>query len=230
MTFAMTTSLLNVVDWTRGNMCVWVAFDHRRLPFASLWKSSFRPPLLIALALISSRLPLKSPLHLMLIAFVPCRHRFMNLRLSHRPWFHQTLAFNERLQWSWVTVAVRQNASEWSTFGWSPINDKDTLLEVPVSYVWTSREPGAVSVNKVLFTNGCPNWALQRGVLAPYANQFASLKSPPHVVDLFWLHHMNALASAVPFSSENGVATTASPQGEWLSPTKGFPYWGIPFC
>ena len=77
-----------------------------------LWKSSFRPPLLIALALISSRLPLKSPLHLMLIAFVPCRHRFMNLRLSHRPWFHQTLAFNERLQWSWVTVAVRQNASE----------------------------------------------------------------------------------------------------------------------
>ena len=112
MTFAMTTSLLNVVDWTRGNVCVWVAFDHRRLPFASLWKSSFRPPLLIALALISSRLPLKSPLHLMLIAFVPCRHRFMNLRLSHRPWFHQTLAFNERLQWSWVTVAVRQNASE----------------------------------------------------------------------------------------------------------------------
>ena len=76
------------------------------------WKSSFRPPLLIALALISIRLPLKSPLHLMLIAFVPCRHRFMDLRLSHRPWFHQTLAFNERLQWSWVTVAVRQNASE----------------------------------------------------------------------------------------------------------------------
>ena len=33
-------------------------------------KSSFRPPLLIALALISIRLPLKSPLHLMLIAFV----------------------------------------------------------------------------------------------------------------------------------------------------------------
>ena len=81
-------------------------------PLASLWKSGFRPPLLIALALISSRLPLKSPLHLMLIAFIPCRHRFMNLRLSHRPWFHQTLAFNERLQWSWVTVAVRQNASE----------------------------------------------------------------------------------------------------------------------
>ena len=42
----------------------------------------------------------------------PCRHRFMDLRLSHRPWFLQTLAFNERLQWSWVTVAVRQNASE----------------------------------------------------------------------------------------------------------------------
>ena len=35
MTFVMTTSLLNVVNWTRGNMCVWVAFDHRRLPFAS---------------------------------------------------------------------------------------------------------------------------------------------------------------------------------------------------
>ena len=35
MTFAMTTSLLHVVDWTRGSMCVWVALDHRRLPFAS---------------------------------------------------------------------------------------------------------------------------------------------------------------------------------------------------
>ena len=166
----------------------------------------------------------------MLIAFVPCRHRFMDLRLSHRPRFLQTLAFNERLQWSWVTVAVRQNASEWSAFGLTPNNDKDTLLEVPVSYVWTSREPGAVSINKVPFINSCPNWALQHGVLAPMRISFASWKSPPHVVDLFWLHQMNPLASAVPFSSENGVAITASPQGEWLSPTKGFPYWGIPFC
>ena len=166
----------------------------------------------------------------MLIAFVPCRHRFMDLRLSHRLRFLQTLAFNERLQWSWVTVAVRQNASEWSAFGLTPNNDKDTLLEVPVSYVWTSREPGAVSINKVPFINSCPNWALQHGVLAPMRISFASWKSPPHVVDLFWLHQMNPLASAVPFSSENGVATTASPQGEWLSPTKGFPYWGIPFC
>ena len=172
---------------------------------------------------------MKSPLHLMLIAFVPCRHRFMDLRLSHRPRFLQTLAFNERLQWSWVTVAVRQNASEWSAFGLTPNNDKDSRLEVPVSYVWTSREPGAVSINKVPFINSCPNWALQHGVLAPMRISFASWKSPPHVVDLFWLHQMNPLASAVPFSSENGVATTASPQGEWLSPTKGFPFWGIPF-
>ena len=50
-----------------------------------LWKSSFRPPLLIALALISIRLPLKSPLQLMLIAFALCRHRFMDLRLASRP-------------------------------------------------------------------------------------------------------------------------------------------------
>ena len=40
----------------------------------------------------------------------------------------------------------------------------------------TSREPGAVSINKVPFINSCPNWALQRGVLAPYANQIRLLE------------------------------------------------------
>ena len=35
MTFTMTTSLLHVVDWTRGSMCLLgVALYHRRLPFA----------------------------------------------------------------------------------------------------------------------------------------------------------------------------------------------------
>ena len=40
----------------------------------------------------------------------------------------------------------------------------------------TSREPGAVSINKVPFINSCPNWALQRGVLAPYANRIRLLE------------------------------------------------------
>ena len=46
------------------------------------------------------------------------------------------------------------------------------------------------------------------------------------MVDLFLLHQVNAFASAVPLSSANGVAIGASPQGEWLSPAKGFPYFG----
>ena len=40
----------------------------------------------------------------------------------------------------------------------------------------TSREPGAVSINKVPFINSCPDWALQRGVLAPYANRIRFLE------------------------------------------------------
>ena len=35
----------------------------------------------------------------------------------------------------------------------------------------TSRAPDAVSINEVPFINSCPDWALQRGVLVPYANR-----------------------------------------------------------
>ena len=40
----------------------------------------------------------------------------------------------------------------------------------------TSREPGAVSINKVPFFNSCPDWALHRGVLAPYVNRIRFLE------------------------------------------------------
>ena len=56
----------------------------------------------------------------------------------------------------------------------------------------TSREPGAISINKVPFINSCPNWALQRGVLTPMRIGFACWKSPPSLVDLFLLHQVNA--------------------------------------
>ena len=118
MTFAMTTSLLHVVDWTRGSMCLLgVALYHRRLPFAPrpsprVSEESSRPCRVLQICLrtiwrffnalltgrvalgplcslhwpfLSIRLPLKSPLHLMLIAFAHCRHRFMDLRLASRP-------------------------------------------------------------------------------------------------------------------------------------------------
>ena len=56
----------------------------------------------------------------------------------------------------------------------------------------TSREPGAISINKVPFINSCPNWALQRGVLAPYANRIRLLEESSLLVDLFLLHQVNA--------------------------------------
>ena len=119
MTFAMTTSLLHVVDWTRGSMCLLgVALFHRRLPFAPRpsprgSEDTSRPCRVLQICLeddlevlqcfansgrvalgplcslhwpfLSIRLPWKSPLLLMLIAFAHCRHRFMDLRLASRP-------------------------------------------------------------------------------------------------------------------------------------------------
>ena len=91
----------------------------------------------------------------------------------------------------------------------------------------TSREPGAVSINKVPFINSCPNWALQRGVLAPYANQIRLLEESSLSGGPLLASSSECLSpQQSPLSSANGVAIGASPQGEWLSPNKGFPSFG----
>ena len=87
----------------------------------------------------------------------------------------------------------------------------------------TSREPGAVSINKVPFINSCPDWALQHGVLAPYANgirflEESSLSGGPLLTSSECLSPQQS-----PLSTANGVAIGASPLGEWLLPAKGFP-------
>ena len=88
----------------------------------------------------------------------------------------------------------------------------------------TSREPDAVSINEVPFINSCPDWALQRGVLARYANRIRFMEESSLSVALFLLHQVNAFRlNSPPLSTANGVAIGASPPGEWLSPAKGFP-------
>ena len=63
------------------------------------------------------------------------------------------------------------------------INDKDTLLEVPVSYVWTSREPGAVSINKVPFINSCPELGSATWVSSPLCESVSLLE---RVLPMWW--------------------------------------------
>ena len=88
----------------------------------------------------------------------------------------------------------------------------------------TSREPGAISINKVPFINSCPNWALQRGVLAPYANRIRLLEESSLSGGPLLTSSSECLSpQQSPLSSANVVAIGASPPGEWLSPTKGFP-------
>ena len=111
-----------------GNVCVWVAFDHRRLPLHPSGRVAFGPlcslhwPLL-AVASHCSRLSIWCPSPSSPVAIASWTFAYHIGLGSTRP-----LRFIERLQWSWVTVAVRQNASEWSTFGWSPINDRSYSL------------------------------------------------------------------------------------------------------
>ena len=88
----------------------------------------------------------------------------------------------------------------------------------------TSREPGAISINKVPFINSCPNWSLQCGVLAPYANRIRLLEESSLSGGPLLTSSSECLSpQQSPLSSANGVAIGASPPGEWLSPTKGFP-------
>ena len=87
----------------------------------------------------------------------------------------------------------------------------------------TSREPGAISINKVTFINSCPNWALQRGVLAPYANRIRLLEESSLSGGPLLTSSSECFSPQQSPSSANGVAIGASPQGEWLSPAKGFP-------
>ena len=82
----------------------------------------------------------------------------------------------------------------------------------------TSREPGAISINKVPFINSCPNWALQHGVLAPYANRIRLLEESSLSGGPLLTSSSECLSPIA-----NGVAIGASPPGDWLSPTKGFP-------
>ena len=87
-----------------------------------------------------------------------------------------------------------------------------------------SREPGAISINKVPFINSCPNWALQRGVLAPYANRIRFLEESSLSGGPLLTSSSECLSpQQSPLSSANGVAIGVSPPGEWLSPAKGFP-------
>ena len=87
----------------------------------------------------------------------------------------------------------------------------------------TSWKPGAISINKVPFINSCPNWALQRGVLAPYANRIRLLEEYSLPGGPLLTSSSECLSpQQVPLSSANGIAIGASPQGEWLSPTRGF--------
>ena len=88
----------------------------------------------------------------------------------------------------------------------------------------TSRDPGAVSINKVPFINSCPDWALQRGVLAPYANRIRFLEESSLSGGPLLASSSECLSpQQSPLSTANGVAIGASPLGEWLSPAKGFP-------
>ena len=88
----------------------------------------------------------------------------------------------------------------------------------------TSREPGAVSINKVPFINSCPDWALQHGVLAPYANRIRFLEESSLFGGPLLTSSSECLSpQQSPLSTANGVAIGASPPGEWLSPAKGFP-------
>ena len=88
----------------------------------------------------------------------------------------------------------------------------------------TSREPDAVSINEVPFINSCPDWALQRGVLVPYANRIRFMEESSLSGGPLLTSSSECLSpQQSPLSTANGVVIGASPPGEWLSPAKGFP-------
>ena len=74
----------------------------------------------------------------------------------------------------------------------------------------TSREPGAISINNVPFINSCPVWALQRGVLVPYANRIRLLEESSLSGGPLLTSSSECLSpQQSPLSTANGVAIGA---------------------
>ena len=164
MTFAMTTSLLHVVDWTRESMCLLgVALYHRRLPFAprpsprgsedtsrpcmvlqiclrTIWRC-FNALLSleeIALALLKHSPPIE-------VASPSDAHRLRPLSSSlHGPSPSiyasvpsRPFAFRERLQRShWSQLPFVRTRLNDLLLATRLTTMEDTVLGVPFSYVW----------------------------------------------------------------------------------------------
>ena len=134
-----------------------------------------------------------------------------------------------RVQWTTsavtlVTVAVRTNASEWSVAGDTPVNDKGHCFR---SSILLCLE---LHGNQVLLaTTGPLHQQLPKLGSATWGSSplCESDSLVGRVLPLWWTSSYfikwMPFASTVPLSSANGVAIGASPQGECLSPPRGFP-------